>query len=294
MTMRTTFSLIVIMLTCWSWSRASASEPQHAARQLTDDGFLKRDPCFRPDGSSLVFASRHRAPRMVLLELNLASGKVTRLHPQSNLVELSPSFTRDGSLLCFQRMTGNDQTAFVLEQVQQKSARQMTGSGKVSWNVQVGPEGQWVVYNLSGQLFRKSLLTDEEQQLTESAGRNDWPSISPNGKQVAFASSRNGDYDLYRMNMDGSQLQRLTEAQGLDMRPRWSPDGMWILSTSNRHGNYEIYVTRTDGTESLRLTEHDEKDDFACWHPDGKQIVWVRENQGRYDLYQMPIPTIDP
>ena len=277
-------SLLILLLLAASPVPAAAP-----IEQLTDDGLLKRDPCFQPDGSSILFASRHRSPRMVLMKLELAKNKVIRLNPASNLVELAPSFAGNGTLLCYQRMTGNDQTTFVIENKQAGSSRQLSASEAVSWNVRISPLGDAVTYNLSGQIYLRSLESDAEIQLTKSAGRNDWPAISPDGKQIAFSSSRDGDYELYLMGLDGSQPRRLTTASGLDMRPRWSPDGKQILFTSNRDGNYEIYLLDLESGKQQRLTRHQEQDNFACWHPDGKQLAWVRENQGRFDICRMPL-----
>ena len=263
-----------------------ASEP---IEQLTRDGLLKRDPCYVPGAGSIVFASRHRSPRMVLIRLELESGQLSRVNPKSNLVEMAPSYSANGGLFCFQRLTGNDETAFVIQQAEPASLRQLVGTRKVNWNVQISPLGDEVAYNLSGQIYLRSLKTDKETKLTDSAGRNDWPSISPDGKQVAFSSSRDGNYDLYVVQRESSKVRRLTTTEGLDMRPRWSPDGNRILFTSNRDGNYEIYQVGADGSGLERLTKNEEQDDYACWHPGGGQIAWVREHEGRFDLVRMSL-----
>ena len=281
------FLLVILAAIPWLPARLDAGEPPE---QLTRDGLLKRDPCYVPGAERIVFSSRHRSPRMVLLQLELESGKIDRLNPKSNLVEMAPSYSTDGGIFCFQRLTGNDETAFVIQQTEPSKTRQLTGSRKVNWNVQVSPLGDEVAYNLSGQIYLRSLKTDKEVQLTDSAGRNDWPSISPDGKQVAFSSSRDGNYDLYVIERESSQVRRLTTAEGLDMRPRWSPDGSHILFTSNRDGNYEIYQVASDGSGLERLTRHAEQDDYACWHPDSGQIAWIREHEGRFDLFRMSLP----
>ncbi|MEE2990561.1 MAG: DPP IV N-terminal domain-containing protein [Planctomycetota bacterium] len=263
---------------------------EEPVEQLTRDGLLKRDPCYLPGAGGIVFATRHRSPRMVLMQLELESGKLSRVNPKSNLVEMAPSYSANGSLFCFQRLTGNDETAFVIQQGEPASQRQLVGSRKVNWNVQVSPRGDEVAYNLSGQIYLRSLKTDKETKLTDSAGRNDWPSISPDGKQVVFSSSRDGNYDLYVIQRESSRVRRLTTTEGLDMRPRWSPDGSQVLFTSNRDGNYEIYMVGADGSGLQRLTDHGEQDDYACWHPQGGQIAWIREEQGRFDLVRMSLP----
>ena len=68
--------------------------------------------------------------------------------------------------------------------------------------------------------------------LAASAGINGWPSYSPDGQRIAFASSRDGDLEIYAMDADGSQVARLTRSPGRDLRPAWSPDGKRIAFTS--------------------------------------------------------------
>src|SRR5207237_1677568 len=77
---------------------------------------------------------------------------------------------------------------------------------------------------------------------------------SPDGTQLAFASFRDGNWEIYVVNANGSGLTRLTNATGTDEHPRWSPDGASILFTSNRDGNSEVYVMAANGTSQTNLT----------------------------------------
>ena len=165
--------------------------------------------------------------------------------------------------------------------------RVVNTSKKTSYNCVLSPHGEELLYNLAGQIYRQELAQGKEIQLTTSSGRNDWPTWSPDGKQIAFASSRDGDFDLYVMNHQGEGLRRLTSTSGLDMRPAWSPDGRQIAFTSNRDQNYELYLIDANGSNLRRLTQHMERDDFPAWHPSGNRIVYVSEQQGRFDLYEI-------
>ncbi len=64
------------------------------------------------------------------------------------------------------------------------------------------------------------------QRLTDDPAK-DWGSTwSPDGTQIAFASERDGNWEIYTMNADGSQKQRITNHEAKDMDPDWRPD--WI------------------------------------------------------------------
>ncbi len=114
---------------------------------------------------------------------------------------------------------------------------------------------------------------------------DDWAAPSPDGRLLAFGSSRDGDFDIYVAAADGSHPRRVGGGPGIDMRPAWSPDGEHLAFTSMRDGNYEVYLAAADGSQLRRLTADPERDDFAQWHPDGQHLVTVSERSGQFDLY---------
>ena len=92
-------------------------------------------------------------------------------------------------------------------------------------------------------------------------------SASPVTGRIAFASSRDGNREIYVMNADGSGLARLTDNRADDQAPAWSPDGRRIAFTSRRDGNLEIYVMNADGSGLTRLTNHLAEDWEPAWSP---------------------------
>ena len=81
------------------------------------------------------------------------------------------------------------------------------------------------------------------------------PTAARNGP-IAFASDRDGNWDIYAMNSDGSGLVRLTNNSADDYDPSWSPDGRRIAFHSYRDGNWEIYAMNADGSGLVRLTNN--------------------------------------
>src|SRR6266542_3810724 len=71
--------------------------------------------------------------------------------------------------------------------------------------------------------------------------------LGDNGK-IAFASNRDGNWEIYAMNADGSGQTDLTNNLANDTQPAWSADGQKLDFTSDRDGNEEIYVMNTDGS----------------------------------------------
>ena len=91
---------------------------------------------------------------------------------------------------------------------------------------------------------------------------------------IAFATNRDGNYEIYIMNEDGTNPRNLTCNPGQDRDPAWSPDGERIAFTSDRDGDYEIYVMDADGKNLKRLTFSPGSDRYPAWSPDGRKIVF--------------------
>lgn len=104
--------------------------------------------------------------------------------------------------------------------------------------------------------------------------------------RIAFATDRDGDYEIYSIGADGTDLRRLTSSRGLDAHPAWSPDGEWIafasartapldellLHPDNGQPNGEIFVMRPDGSDVRRLTENQWEDSTPAWKPLGPSL----------------------
>ena len=110
---------------------------------------------------------------------------------------------------------------------------------------------------------------------------------------LAFASSRDGDYAIYGVAAEGGREVRLTRGDGdpstpggllFAVEPAWSPDGRLIAFASRRDGPSQIYVMRPDGTHVRRVTHGISDDDGPAWSPDQSQIAFSRER----GLFMMP------
>ena len=106
--------------------------------------------------------------------------------------------------------------------------------------------GLWITHADSG----------ERRRLTTGGGDGQ-PAWSPNGKQIAYISKDDGNFELYRVNRDGSGKVRLTNDVHSDGLPVWSPDGKWIGFRSDRSGKWVIYVMAADGSNVRKIVDAD-------------------------------------
>jgi len=102
---------------------------------------------------------------------------------------------------------------------------------------------------------------------------------------VAFVSTRDGDYAIYGMAADGGQVRRLTQEKGdpatprglvFQIQPAWSPDGERIAFASRRDGQGHLFVMNADGSGTKRLTSGAVEDANPSWSSDGTRIVFER------------------
>jgi Tol biopolymer transport system component len=119
--------------------------------------------------------------------------------------------------------------------------------------------------------------------------RDGSPSWSPDSKQIAYYSERDGKGDLFIMNADGSNVQQLTDLPSDEGSPAFSPDGRQLAFDTDRDGNFEIYVINVAGGRTSRLTSHPGRDVSPAWSPDGKTLAFMsdRDSKPEFDVYLM-------
>ncbi|HRE49630.1 MAG TPA: hypothetical protein PLD47_18040 [Aggregatilineales bacterium] len=114
------------------------------------------------------------------------------------------------------------------------------------------------------------------------------PAWSPNGQQIAFVSTRDGNANIYVMNANGTNARRLTNDPAADLYPAWSPDGRRIAFASARGGGgVRLFVIDANGKNLTELGGGTEAQQ-PVWSANGRQIAYVAAvGEGSFDLFTM-------
>ena len=98
---------------------------------------------------------------------------------------------------------------------------------------------------------------------------------SEDGKVLVYCAERNGQYDVYAVDIATQEETQLTDEKGLDDGPEYTPDGKYIYFNSNRTGTMQIWRMKPDGSDQEQITKDELNDWFAHISPDGSKIVYL-------------------
>lgn len=126
-------------------------------------------------------------------------------------------------------------------------------------------------------------------RLTGETAHDFYPTFSPDGKAMVFASNRAGNYDLYIKVFDGDTLTQLTTGVGEVASASFSPDGKMITFSTSKDGKPSLWTVDRNADHMLMLYEA-EGGNIASpvWSPNGKSIAFVMsslQNPEAYDAY---------
>jgi Tol biopolymer transport system component len=151
-------------------------------------------------------------------------------------------------------------------------------------DVNVDRTGKWMVFASTRHSERSEIYLQRVDgtsvtQLTSDPSENAQPCFSPDGKSIAFCSTRAGSWDLYTMDTDGRNVTQITSGPTQDMHPSFSPDGSRLVYSSigSRSGQWEIWVVTLATRERMMVGTGL----FPSWSPDKsvERIAFQRARQ---------------
>ena len=156
----------------------------------------------------------------------------------------------------------------------------------------------WPLYN-TFDIFMADLDGKIVKQLTNSKGYDAEATLSPDGKKMLYTSTKDGDIELYIMDLATGKEQRITNMPGYDGGAWFSPDGTKLIWRASRPKtdadikeykdllaenlvaptNMEVWVSNADGSNARQVTSYGQANWAPAYMPDNKRIIFASNHE---------------
>lgn len=265
--------LLFALLTAGPVETDNVAEARHLAniRQVTQGLPRAGEGYFSPKGDLIVYQAYPIGYPFYQIYLQKLDEKTPRLLSTGRGRTTCAYFSPDGEKLIFASSHLDPQ----IDQTELKAREEAAKGGRRRYQWDFDPHMDIFSINLDGTGLRR---------LTDAPGYDAEGSFSPDGKQIVFTSSRDGDPDLYIMDADGSNVRQLTNTAGYDGGPFFSPDGQWVIFRSDRQKEHmlQLFMISVDGKTEIQLTDNvDHVNWCPYFHPSGKYLIWSGADYSR-------------
>jgi TolB protein len=210
-----------------------------------------------------------------ILDVNNGDRKIIFSSPNSLQ---APNWTPDGKALiynsngCLYRLNLDTGTPTVID----------TGPATSNNNDHVlSFDGKWLGISHHGQddggksiIYTLPVQGGQPKRIT-AKGPSYLHGWSKDGRSLIYTGQREGEFDIYKISVEGGQETRLTDAKGLDDGSEYTPDGKTIYFNSTRTGTMQIWRMKPDGRDPEQVTKDEYNNWFPHVSPDGKQVVFL-------------------
>jgi Tol biopolymer transport system component len=274
------------------WIRAvDGGEPRSVAK-----GATPHSPAWSPNRRFIAYADGPR-PQMFNTSTNtvwvvdVRGGTPIRISDSTH-INVSPVWAPDGGSVLFISDAGGARDVFQQAvgsdgRPRGAPARVTTGLGpfritlsadgsRMAYDVVRNFANIWVVPIGKGTVATTAAATPvtRENQRVESMD------VSHDGKWIVYDSDRGGNFDIYKLRLDGGDPVQLTTNPANDFAPSWSPNDHDIAFHSTRAASRDIFVVGADGGAEHQVTSSQRHEWYPRWWPDGQGIVFASDSSG--------------
>jgi Tol biopolymer transport system component len=164
----------------------------------------------------------------------------------------------------------------------------------------LSPDGRRVAVETENQIWIYDLARDTLTRFTFDGASNQSPAWTPDGKRIAFDSTKEGPTSIWWQLADGSGgLEHLGTSQYSQIPRSWSPDGQLLAyHENNPTTKKDIWVLRmgdpSTGSGQVRKAEPFLRTPFSeggpVFSPDGHWLAYISDESGRQEIYVQPYP----
>jgi TolB protein len=253
--------------------RAASGEPGIAATRLL---FVSNGRLFRidADGAALTTVS--------------APGVAT----------FSPAWDPTGTKVVYTELASGWGTIVVQDLLRGTKATVRPTAEQLNYTAAVSPDGGQLAFSRSSEdgtdIYRYNLQRDccLERLTVGRFSDNLSPTFSPDGRQIAFVSTRAGGQQIYVMSADGTGQELFAPfdygVTGNSNAPEWSPDGTQIAFHRDVMGSPQIFLMNVRSRVVRQLTSYGRNED-PTWAPDGRHLAFISDRTGRRQVWTIDV-----
>ena len=125
------------------------------------------------------------------------------------------------------------------------------------------------------------------RQLTHDGVISVHPSISPDGRRIAYTGYQSGYPDVYTIDLASGARSRIVNFPGTNSGAAFSPDGGRIALSVSKDGNPELYIVGASGGGARRLTHTRGAESAPTWSPNGDELIFAYDDGHGPQLYKI-------
>lgn len=252
-------------------------------------------PRWSADGSRIMLGANLENPRRLdLFAINADGTGLVKVREDARDGAWSP----DGKRVAFAAMNGGHLDVYVMN-ADGSGVLQLTTTPEMDYQPAWSPDGRRIAFvsiplgpgqrhdihvmNADGS-GRKAVAVTPTEELGLS-----W---SPDGRRLAFGSNRDGNWEIYSMDLAGSDVRRLTSDSASDTGPAWSPDGKSIAFSSARGAARQIWRMQPDGADAKVLAA--QAGSTVAWAPDGRSLAYLGIADGAAGVFVVGVDGTAP
>ncbi|HKX26737.1 MAG TPA: LpqB family beta-propeller domain-containing protein [Blastocatellia bacterium] len=142
----------------------------------------------------------------------------------------------------------------------------------------LSPDGTEIAVVSGGDIWTVPAAGGEARLLISHPASEQRPLYSPDGRRLAFVSTRSGNSDIYVLTFESGELKRMTFDEANESLDAWSRDGRWIYFSSNSRdiaGMNDLYRVGVDGGTPMTVSaDRYVNEFFAAPSPDGRDLAF--------------------